>query len=146
MADATLYLFDGYNLVHTGGLAGRQELVDRLAGFVAVEGARGIVVFDGEGADEEIGALEVRFALSADRLLERLAAERRRNERVVLVSTDRAVRDTAGIEVRKLSSAEFLAGLGEVPRLPGRPAGGKVEDALEDETRRRLEEWRRKRP
>jgi predicted RNA-binding protein with PIN domain len=73
----TLYLFDGYNLLHAGGMEDPQALVDRLAGFVALQGARGIVVFDGRGADAAYGALEVRYAKSADHLLERLAAEYR---------------------------------------------------------------------
>ena len=35
VADATLYLFDGYNLLHAGPFADRRELVDALASFVA---------------------------------------------------------------------------------------------------------------
>ena len=31
MADPTLYLFDGYNLLHAGSFAGERELVDTLA-------------------------------------------------------------------------------------------------------------------
>jgi predicted RNA-binding protein with PIN domain len=142
----TLYLFDGYNLLHAGGFAEPQALVDQLAGFVAVRGARGVVVFDGEGADAAYGALEVRYAKPADHLLERLAAEQRDRAEVVLVSTDRAIRNTAGLNVRKIHSRDFASEL-ETERAPtSRPVGGKVEDALEDETRRRLEAWRRGRP
>ena len=36
-----LYLFDGYNILHAGDFADRRELVDALASFVAVRGARG---------------------------------------------------------------------------------------------------------
>ena len=54
MADPTLYLFDGYNLLHAGPLDDRRELVDALASFVATSGARGVLVFDGVGADAEI--------------------------------------------------------------------------------------------
>ena len=46
-----VYLFDGYNLLHAGAFADVRELVDTLASFVAVRGARGIVVFDGVGED-----------------------------------------------------------------------------------------------
>ena len=35
-----LYLFDGYNILHAGDFAGRRELVDVLASYVAVRGAR----------------------------------------------------------------------------------------------------------
>ena len=52
MAEPTLYLFDGYNLLHAGGFEDVRELRDTLASFVAVRGARGVVVFDGHGADE----------------------------------------------------------------------------------------------
>lgn len=142
----TLYLFDGYNLLHAGGFAEPQVLVDRLAGFVAVRGARGIVVFDGEGADATYGTLEVRYAKTADHLIERLAAEYRGKTEVILVSTDRAIRDTAGLNVRKILSQDFASELADQPGRVSRAAGGKVEDALEDETRRRLEEWRRGRP
>jgi predicted RNA-binding protein with PIN domain len=142
----TLYLFDGYNLLHAGGFAEPQALVDRLAGFVAVRGARGVVVFDGEGADTSYGALEVRYAKPADHLLERLAAEHRDRAEVVLVSTDRAIRDTAGVNVRKVHSRDFASELETGRANASGPTGGKVEDALEGETRRRLEEWRRGRP
>lgn len=144
-SESVLYLFDGYNLLHAGGFADPQELVDRLAGFVAVRGARGILVFDGEGADSTVGVLEVRFAPTADHLLERLAAEHRDRVEVVLVSTDRAIRDTAGIGVRKVLSHDFVPGLESAAKPERKLPGGKVEDALEDETRRRLEEWRRRR-
>jgi predicted RNA-binding protein with PIN domain len=141
----TLYLFDGYNLLHAGGFADPQALVDRLAGFVALEGARGVVVFDGDGTDAAYGALEVRYAKTADHLLERLAAEHRELAEVVLVSTDRAIRNTAGVTVRKIRSEDFAGEL-EPRKLRSRPAVGKVEDALTEETRRRLEAWRRGRP
>ena len=140
----TLYLFDGYNLLHAGGFAEPQALVDRLAGFVAVRGARGIVVFDGEGADATYGALAVRYAKTADHLLERLAAEHRGQREVILALPDRAIRDTAGLDVRKIFSQDFAPGFG--PARTSLQAAGKAEDALEDETRRRLEEWRRGRP
>jgi predicted RNA-binding protein with PIN domain len=140
-----LYLFDGYNLLHAGGFVQPQELVDRLAGFVALRGAQGIVVFDGDGADAVYGALKVRFAPTADHLLERLAAEHRDQVEVILVSTDRAVRATAGLDVRKVLSEEFVTGLRPARETREKPPGGKVEDALEEETRRRLEKWRRRR-
>ena len=41
MADATLYLFDGYNLLHAGPYHDRRELVDTLASFVATKGRTG---------------------------------------------------------------------------------------------------------
>jgi len=45
VAEPTLYLFDGYNLLHAGEFEDPRELVDALASFVAVQGARGVIVF-----------------------------------------------------------------------------------------------------
>ncbi len=143
MADPTLYLFDGHNLLHAGSFSGQRELVDLLASFVAVRGARGVVVFDGAGDETSYGPLEVRYAPHADALLERLAAEHRESERICLVSSDFAVRGTTGQEVTSVSSALFLADLEPVSAQEERPA--KVADQLDEETRKRLDELRRAR-
>jgi predicted RNA-binding protein with PIN domain len=139
-----LYLFDGYNILHAGSFADRRELVDTLASFVALRGARGVVVFDGEGEDAVYGPLEVRFASPAVTLLERLAGDRRSREEGWVVSSDRAVRGTAGQETRKVSSKEFVRELSE-PARRARPSRSSVEDALDEETRERLERFRRRR-
>jgi len=145
MAEPTLYLFDGYNLLHAGDFSDRGELVDTLASFVATRGARGVVVFDGVGEEREIGPLSVRFATHADDLLERLAAEHRASELVCVVSSDAAVRRTSGQEVRKLTSRLFLADLEPVRHTDHEQtgAGGRVGDRLDPETRERLERLRR---
>jgi predicted RNA-binding protein with PIN domain len=141
VAEPTLYLFDGYNLLHAGPFEDPRELVDALASFVAVHGVRGVVVFDGHGEEKTYGPLEVRYAEHADALLERLAAEHRTVETVCLVSSDSAVRGTSGQEVQKRSSKNFFAdldppGYGEVSRY-------RVGDRVDDETRERLERLRR---
>ena len=141
MADPTLYLFDGYNLLHAGGYRGVDHLVDELASFVALQGARGIVVFDGVGEDVTRGPLEVRFAPHADTVIERLAAEHRGRESVCLVSSDRAVRGTSGQQVRSLSSRTFLRDLGAATHQERAP--GHLADRLDEETRARLERLRR---
>jgi predicted RNA-binding protein with PIN domain len=145
MAEPTLYLFDGYNLVHAGSFTDRDELVDVLASFVAGRGARGVVVFDGVGEERSVGPLQIRFSAHADDLLERLAAENRRSELVCIVSSDHAVRWTSGQEVRKLASKAFLADLQPVEHVEHeqRGAGGRVGDRLDAETRERLERLRR---
>jgi predicted RNA-binding protein with PIN domain len=144
-----LYLFDGYNILHAGDFADRRELVDALASFVAVRGARGVVVFDGVGEDAVYGALEVRFATPADPLLERLAAANRRHEEVWMISSDRAIRGTAGQETRRLSSKTFVRELAPERGSGPAPATGsgrsQVEDALDAETKERLERFRRSR-
>ena len=144
MPEPTLYLFDGFNLLHAGTFRDVGELVDRLADFVALRGARGIVVFDGGGQDRTIGPLEVRHAAHADALLERLAAEYRQTERVCLVSSDAAVRGTSGQEVRKLSSRGFLTEL--EPAAHGEHVRTRLEDRVDDETRAALERLRRGEP
>jgi predicted RNA-binding protein with PIN domain len=143
VSDPELYLFDGYNLLHAGDFADARELVDALASFVALRGARGIVVFDGAGEEATLGPLEVRYAGNADALLERLAAERRDVERVLLVSSDVAVRGTSGIEVAKLSSASFLRELEPGGHAETRPSP--LAERLDPETRARLERLRRER-
>ena len=145
MADPTLYLFDGYNLLHAGEFSERAELVDALASFVASRGVRGVVVFDGVGEERAIGRLSVRFAAHADDLLERLAAENRGSEFVCVVSTDSLVRRTSGQEVRKQTSRAFLDDLEPVRHTEReqRGAGGRVGDSLDAETRERLERMRR---
>jgi predicted RNA-binding protein with PIN domain len=141
VAEPTLYLFDGYNLLHAGTFEDPRELVDRLASFVALHGARGVVVFDGAGDERAHGPLEVRYAPHADALLERLAAEHRLTETVCLVSSDSAVRGTSGQEVQKRSSRAFLADLDDPRHEETRPS--RVGDRVDDETRKRLERLRR---
>jgi predicted RNA-binding protein with PIN domain len=111
--DSTLYVFDGHNILHAARLRDEAALVDRLASFVSLRGARGIVVFDGVGRDVSVGALRVRYASPADRLIERLAAEHRDRAEVYVVSSDRAVRRTAGFDVRHLTAQELVRQLDE---------------------------------
>jgi predicted RNA-binding protein with PIN domain len=141
VADATLYLFDGYNLLHAGPYGERSELIDALASFVALHGARGIVVFDGVGDDADRGPLAVRYAQHADTLLERLAADQRGREQVLLVTSDATVAAAAGGAVAKLTSQTFFRELSPPPRREEPPGGlaGKLDEA----TRSRLERLRR---
>ena len=141
MPDASLYLFDGYNLLHAGPVKERRALADMLASFVAGKGARGVLVFDGVGDDVELGPLAVRFAPDADALLERLAAEHRDRERVLLVSSDEAVAGTAGLQVARLTSQTFFRDL-ELPGQTPAPPGG-LADRLDADTRAMLERRRR---
>ena len=141
MAESTLYLFDGYNLLHAGAYEDARELRDTLASFVALKGARGVLVFDGVGADETHGPLEIRFADPADTLLERLAAENRDRQNVILVSSDVAVRGTSGQEVQKLSSRTFLGDLEAVEHSEEKPQ--RIRDRLDAATRAALERMRR---
>ena len=147
MADPTLYLFDGYNILHACEIDDRGELVHRLASYVARCGARGVVVFDGAGDDAVYGPLEVRFAPSADRVLERLAVESRATETVCIVSSDRSVVGTVGQEVQRRSAQTFLRELAVATdrRRETQAQPSRVEDTLDEKTRERLERWRRRR-
>jgi predicted RNA-binding protein with PIN domain len=139
--DPSLYLFDGSNLFHAGTFRDRDELADLLASFVAVRGARGIVVFDGAGTERRLGPLTVRYAPHADAVLERLAAEHRGRESVLLVTSDAAVRGTSGQEVRHRASRSFLDELATVAHTE--ESTSRLGDRLDEETRARLERLRR---
>ena len=141
MAEPTLYLFDGFNLLHAGGFRSPEELRDVLASWVAAKGARGVLVFDGHGADEEHGPLAVRWAEDADAAIERLAAENRSREQVAVVASDAAVRGTAGAQVRKLSSRSFLAELAPPSHVDR--TRGDLRDRLDADTLAKLERLRR---
>jgi predicted RNA-binding protein with PIN domain len=134
VTENSLYLFDGYNLLHAGPFADARELVDLLASYVAVRGARGVIVFDGVGEDMTRGPLEVRYAAHADTLLERLAAEHRDREKVILVTSDSTVGWASGIEVAKLSSQTFLRDFEQAVHRDERPEGlaGKLDQATRD--------------
>jgi predicted RNA-binding protein with PIN domain len=141
VADPTLYLFDGWNLLHAGSYDDPRALIDDLASFVGTSGARGILVFDGTGATERIGPLEIRFAEHADTLLERLAAENRARERVCIVSSDSVIRGVSGLEVETRSSQRFLSESGTAGQSEDRPL--RLGDRLDAKTRERLERLRR---
>ena len=144
MADPTLYLFDGWNLLHAGGFRDPRELIDRIASFVGTSGARGILVFDGAGPDEKIGPLEIRFAEHADALLERLAAEHRGRDEVCIVSSDSVIRGVSGQEVRTVSSQRFLAEAGGAAHTEGGHL--RLGDRVDAKTRAKLERLRRGEP
>jgi predicted RNA-binding protein with PIN domain len=141
VAEPTLYLFDGYNLLHAGGYEDPGQLRDELASWVAGKGVRGVLVFDGHGSDATYGPLEVRYAEHADTLIERLAAENRSQEQVAVVSSDATVRETSGAAVRKLSSQTFIAELAP-PQSPPVPPGD-LRDRLDPQTLAELERRRR---
>ena len=138
---ADLYLFDGYNLLYAGPYADARELVDALASYVAVRGARGVVVFAGVGDDARHGPLEVRFAGHADTLLERLAAEHRDRDRVVLVTSDATIASAAGLGVAKVSSQAFVRNLEPAGHRDERHGG--LSGKLDQATRDKLEKLRR---
>ena len=141
MAESNLYLFDGFNLLHAGPYDDVRELVDALASFVAMKGARGVVVFDGAGQDAVRGPLEVRYAPDADTLLEKLAANYRSTDPVFLVTSDTTVANAAGLEVAKISSRTFFRDF-EPPRTQEAAPQG-LAGKLDERTKAMLEKLRR---
>ena len=141
VADPTLYLFDGYNLLHAGGYDAPRELVDQLASFVAEAGARGIVVFDGHGAESAIGRLEVRYAEDADTLLERLAAEHRDREEVQLSPPTRPCGAPRAPRCGRSRRRTSCASSAQAGRRSSRRTA--VSERIDDETRAKLERLRR---
>ena len=139
--EPTLYLFDGWNLLHAGGYDDPRALIDRLASFVGTTGARGVLVFDGTGPEERIGRLQIRFAEHADTVIEKLAAEHRDRERVCVVSSDSVIRGVAGLEVETRSSGRFLSEADLSAHSEERPL--RLGDRLDEQTRAKLERLRR---
>ena len=122
--------------------ASPEELRDLLASWVAAQGARGVLVFDGEGRTERRGPLEVRWAKDADTLLEHLAAENRGQR----AGRDRLLRHRA-CAARPARSAE--ARLADLPAPSSRAASqpqatrGDLRDRLDPDTLAQLERLRR---
>jgi predicted RNA-binding protein with PIN domain len=170
MAERTLYIVDGYNVLHVlfpsieaGELATRREwLVERLTSFAALKAGRVLVVFDVRGrrgvSSETVKGtgVEVSFAgghLGADALIARRIAEQPADVTVFVVSADQEVQRTASrAGVSRMTPPELAAELSaddrdgqaldsasDSTRMPSR-----LEDKVDPETLRRLEELRHK--
>jgi predicted RNA-binding protein with PIN domain len=167
----TLFIVDGYNVLHAVFRgAGKEELfarrdwlADRLASFAALRGARAVLVFDGRGphstSSQPVGGgpVEVVFAggrFTADTLIARRIAGRSADTHVVVVSADQEVQRTASragvIRMTPLELEREFAGddrrnrqaldsAQDSTRMPSR-----LEDKVDPETLRRLEELRHK--
>ena len=140
-----LYLFDGHNILHAGDFADERELVDVLAGFVALQGARGVVVFDGHGDPRSFGPLgsatpRMRTTSSSGWPLRTGTASRSGSFPRTARSADRRAggQPRVGPELPEVDSAE-------PPKATGGPARTQIGDALDKETQEKLEAWRRRR-
>ena len=120
--EPTLYLFDGWNMLHAGEFDDPRALIDRLASFVGTTGARGVLVFDGAGPDERIGRLQIRFAEHAD-------------------TSDSVIRGVSGLEVETRSSGRFLSESDLSAHSEERPL--RLGDRVDAKTREKLERLRR---
>ena len=131
VADPTLYLFDGYNMLHAGGFADARELRDALASFVALRGARGVARLRRRGEDET----SARSRCATPRTRTRCSSGSPAENRATRAGVPRLVgrhgpRRRPGRQVRSSSSQTFLGELGAVVHdeaqalqlaRPGRP-------------------------
>jgi len=166
----TLYIVDGYNVLHAlfrgagkDEIFGRRDwLADRLASFAALRGASVLLVFDGRGSRSICSVpikgapVEVCFAggrFTADTLIARRIAESPADVPVVVVSADQEVqRAAARAGVSRMTPIELGAELdsgadagqaldsaSDLTTMPSR-----LEDKVDPETLRKLEELRNK--
>ena len=166
----TLYIVDGYNVLHAFFRgAGKEEifarrdwLADRLAGFAAVRGASAVLVFDGHGPRSTTSTpikgapIEVCFAggkYTADTLIARRIAGRPADVSVVVVSADQEVQRTAArAGVTRMTPPELAAelGLGEHhgqaldSAREATTMPSRLEDKVDVETLRKLNDLRNK--
>lgn len=123
----TLYLIDGYNVVHhcaklqrlaqAGFETARDTLVDNVARYCSITGNRARIVFDGRGRRAEAnlpgyagGAVEVVYSPekhSADTIIERMVYNAEQDiKSIVVVSGDRGIRELC----RAMGSLVMAAG------------------------------------
>ena len=141
MADPTLYLFDGYNLLHAGAVRRPARARRHARELRRQQGARGVVVFDGVGEDASSAALGA------------LAARRRHAARAARRGAPRTRAGAARLLGRRRARHRRPRGARSSPRrLPPRPRarpaaaeppGRGSRDRLDAETRARLERLRR---
>jgi predicted RNA-binding protein with PIN domain len=157
-AAPTLYVVDGYNVLHAlfpslraAELADKRRwLVDQLAGFAAVRGARICLVFDAHGQRtitcEAVSgtAVEVCYAggtFSADTLIARRVAEQSPETGVVVVSADHEVQRTASrAGVRRMTPRELGLEIGALEKgLANDENSSRIRTTLEDKVD--IETW-----
>jgi predicted RNA-binding protein with PIN domain len=149
-----VYLIDGYNLLHQFPELrkkmeydlenARNSLLARLSGFALSKGVLLSVVFDGAGEPDPASSggrsVRVRFSRppeKADPLIKKMIAERKRDEELILVSSDRDIGDYARLCGVKVESSQSFAQLME--RQPESPSDAHRTDRTMSE--REMQEW-----
>ena len=124
-------MIDGDNVAHVRGGSEeyermRAELVAAVVDHAAQSGAETVLVFDGHGRDNKLGAATVRYAgtETADTLIERLAHRSQHDREVTVVSSDTVLRHVAaagrgGRDER--ARVRRPAGCGAAPDAPPEP-------------------------
>jgi predicted RNA-binding protein with PIN domain len=149
-----VYLIDGYNLLHQFPELrkkmeydlenARDALLARLSGFSLSKGVIVSVVFDGSGepdpSQSRSRTVRVRFSRppeKADPLIKKMISERKRDEELILVSSDRDIADYARLCGVKVEASQAFAQMME--RLPVEPSDGpRLERTMSE---REIQEW-----
>jgi predicted RNA-binding protein with PIN domain len=149
-----VYLIDGYNLLHQFPELrrkmeydlenARDSLLVRLSGFALSKGVAVSVVFDGAGeldpSPSRSRTVRVRFSRppeKADPLIKKMISERKRDEELILVSSDRDIGDYARLCGVKVEASQSFAQM--MDHQPGESSGGPRSDRTMSE--RELREW-----
>ena len=150
-----LWVIDGDNVAHVRGGSEeyervRAELVAAVVDHAARSGAETVLVFDGHGRDNKLGATTVRYAgtETADTLIERLAHRSQHDREVTVVSSDTVLRHVAQRGgVHAMSAREYVDRLA-APAAPDAPSERgpqrfQLADTVDPEIRAALERLRR---
>jgi predicted RNA-binding protein with PIN domain len=160
----SVYLIDGYNLLHQalghGGVldleAERRKLLDRIASLMGGSSDRAIVVFDShiqtlqktESATTNVEVYFGSFSRSADSIIEREVYSLSTGESVVVVSSDYQLQQTIFLpNVIRRSSRQFVEDLQEhTKRIAISPdcitMSHRIEDRIDPSTVDRLKALR----
>jgi predicted RNA-binding protein with PIN domain len=169
-----LYYIDGYNVIHhckrlkrlarADFEAARETLIDRVARYCTDAGKAAKIIFDGRGSRPDLVApflsgprLEVIYSpasQTADALIEREVYEAGTRSSIIVVTSDRAIRNLcAGLGALTMHPDHFLATIEESLQQArdtlhlthykhGRAP--RMEDHLDEATRKNLDALRRK--
>lgn len=132
---AEIHLVDGYNVIHQSQKllhlirqdmeTAREAFIDKVAHFCVQTGKHVVVVFDGRGPrivqkvahNRSVPSLEVLYSpghLTADAVIERMVYQSPRKMDVVVVTSDRGVRDLCrGMGALVMDTPNFLSSLEE---------------------------------
>ena len=167
-----MYVIDGYNVVHASSVlrpimlqnleSAREALVDKVTDLCAATGQRALLVFDGRGEHQAetvehfrgVNGLTVQYAprkSSADTVIERYVYQASNRREIVVVSSDRGLRDACrNMGTLVMDADNFIRTVREIreenvatrerPRKDERPAH--LEDRLSGDSMARLKDLR----
>lgn len=168
-----IHLVDGYNVIHQSQKllhlirqdmeTAREAFIDKVAHFCVQTGKHVVVVFDGRGPqivqkvahNRSVPSLEVLYSpghLTADAVIERMVYQSPRKMDVVVVTSDRGVRDLCrGMGALVMDAPNFLSSLDETRTAiretvtnTRKPAPSHLEERLDSASLERLAALRKK--